>query len=160
VNSSSVGAYDAFVEYIRCAHNPRYAPVCRQTTTRDFVKHFNQTQTIMLDCLTASSSVAITSDIWNDNAKEDYLSVIAHFVNSDWELEKKLIGLRLIDVSHSGSNIDERVGNVLDEWSLTDKIFSFTLDNASGNVSTMTFLIPKFSGYVGSIFCIEYVHAI
>jgi uncharacterized short protein YbdD (DUF466 family) len=37
-----IGAYDAFVEYIR-AHNPRYVPVCRQTTTNDFVKHFNQT---------------------------------------------------------------------------------------------------------------------
>jgi hypothetical protein len=63
------GAYDAFVEYIRRAHNPIYAPVCRQTTTRDFVKHFNQTQTIIFDCLIACSFVAITSDIWNDNAK-------------------------------------------------------------------------------------------
>jgi hypothetical protein len=81
-------AYDAFVEYIRHAHNPRYVPVCRQTTTKDFVKHFNQTQTIMLNCFTTCSSVAITSDIWNVNAKEDYLSVVAHFVNSDWELEK------------------------------------------------------------------------
>jgi hypothetical protein len=32
-----IGAYDAFVEYIRHAHNPRYAPLCRQTTSRDFV---------------------------------------------------------------------------------------------------------------------------
>jgi hypothetical protein len=24
-----IGAYDAFVEYIRCAHNPRYNPACR-----------------------------------------------------------------------------------------------------------------------------------
>jgi hypothetical protein len=65
---------------------------------------------------------------------------------------KKLIGLRLIDISHSGSNIADRVGIILDEWSLTDKIFSFTLDNASANASAMTFLTPKFSGYVGSIF--------
>jgi hypothetical protein len=49
---------------------------------------------------------------------------------------------------HSGSNIAERVGNVLDEWSLTDKIFSFTLDNASANASFMTLLTPEFSGYV------------
>jgi hypothetical protein len=81
-------AYDAFVNYIRRAHNHRHAPVCRQTTTKDFVKHFNQTLTLMMDCLTTSSSIAITSDIWNDNAKEDYLSVVVHFVNSDWELEK------------------------------------------------------------------------
>jgi hypothetical protein len=40
-----IDAYDAFVEYIRRAHNPRYVFVCKQTTTRDFVKHFNQTLT-------------------------------------------------------------------------------------------------------------------
>jgi hypothetical protein len=57
---------------------------------------------------------------------------------------KKLIDLRLIDVSHSGSNIVVRVDNALDECSLTDKIFSFTLDNASANASAMTFLTPKF----------------
>jgi hypothetical protein len=106
----------------------------------------------MMDCLTTCSSIAITSDIWNGNAKEDYLSVVAHFVNSDQEHEKKLISLYLIDFCHSGSNIAERVGIVLDDWSLTDKIFSFTLDNASANASAMTFLTPKFSSYVGSIF--------
>jgi hypothetical protein len=65
---------------------------------------------------------------------------------------KKLIDLRLIDVSHSGSNIAEHVGIVLDDWRLNDKIFSFTLDNASANASAMTFLTPTFSGYVGSVF--------
>jgi hypothetical protein len=65
---------------------------------------------------------------------------------------KKLIGLCLIDVSHSGSNIAECVGIVLDDWRLNDKIFSFTLDNASANASDMTFLTPTFSGYVGSVF--------
>jgi hypothetical protein len=83
-----IGAYDAFVEYIRRAYNPRYNPVCRQTTTTDFVKHFNQTRTLMMECLSACTFIAITSDIWNDNAKEDYLSVVAHFINSDWELKK------------------------------------------------------------------------
>jgi hypothetical protein len=58
-----IGAYDAFIEYISHTHNPRYVPVCSQTTTKDFVKHFNQTRTVMLDCLTACSFVAITSDI-------------------------------------------------------------------------------------------------
>ena len=29
------------------------------------------------------SSVAITSDIWFGKVKEDYLSVVAHFINVD-----------------------------------------------------------------------------
>jgi hypothetical protein len=36
--------------------------------------------------LPTASSVALTSDIWSGNAKEDYISVVAHYVNTDWEL--------------------------------------------------------------------------
>jgi hypothetical protein len=34
------------------------------------------------------TSVCLTYDIWAGKAKEDYLSVVAHFVNSHWEIEK------------------------------------------------------------------------
>jgi len=47
--------------------------------------------------LRSVTSVCLTSDIWSGNAKEDYLSVVTHFVSVDWELEKRVIGLRLID---------------------------------------------------------------
>jgi hypothetical protein len=147
-----IGAYDAFVHFIQTAHNPRYVSVSRQTSTRDFVKLFNQSRTVLMECFKSCSSIAITSDIWNGNAKEDYLSVVAHYINSDWEPEKRLIGLKLIDVSHSGVNIAERISVVIDEWGLNDKIFSFTLDNASANTSAMDSLTPKFSGYIGSLF--------
>jgi len=39
--------------------------------------------------LRGASSVGLTSDIWSGNAKEDYISVVAHFVSVDWELQKK-----------------------------------------------------------------------
>ena len=61
------------------------------------------------------SSAAITSDIWSGKAKEDYLSVVAHFINADWQLEKRVLGLRLIDVSHNAENIAEHVASVLAE---------------------------------------------
>ena len=79
------------------------------------------------------TSVALASNIWSGNAKEDYLSVVAHFVNSDWQLEKRILAMRLIDCSHSGNNIAERIYAVVQEYELSDKVFSITLDNASAN---------------------------
>jgi hypothetical protein len=35
--------------------------------------------------------------------------VVVHFVTKDWESEKRIIGFRLIDCSHSGVNIAERI---------------------------------------------------
>jgi hypothetical protein len=100
--------------------------------------------------LSAASSVALTSDIWSGNAKEDYISVVAHYVNVDWELQKKVIGLRLIEVKHSSENIAERVAVVVEEFCLIDKIFDVTLDNASSNAKAMETLTPMFVGYLGS----------
>jgi hypothetical protein len=47
--------------------------------------------------------------------------VVVHFVTTDWELEKRVIGFRLIDCSHSGVNIAERISLVLSEYDLISK---------------------------------------
>ena len=143
------GFEDAFEEYIQRAHNSRFARVSRQTTTRDLEKYFLERRFALIECLKSVSSVCLTFDIWSDNVKQDYLSVVIHFVSADWELEKRVIGLRLIDVSHSGANIAERVQSVFTEFGLKDKVFSVTLDNASSNASAMARLIPNFLGYLG-----------
>ena len=143
------GFEDAFEEYIQRAQNPRSARVSRQTTTRDLEKYFLERRFALIECLKSVSSVCLTSDIWSGNAKEDYLSVVIHFVSADWELEKRVIGLRLIDVSHSSANIVERVQSVFTEFGLKDKVLSVTLDNASSNASAMARPIPNFHGYLG-----------
>jgi hypothetical protein len=146
----SFGESDAFQEYIARAHNPRFVKSSRQTTARDFVKHYNGRVEKLIEVFkTGVSSVALTSDIWSGKAKEDYISVVAHFVNPNWELEKRLLGLRPIEDGHTGKNIAERVSLVVDEYGLTDKIFAITLDNASSNKTAMSYLIPLFSSYLG-----------
>ncbi|XP_066320504.1 zinc finger BED domain-containing protein RICESLEEPER 3-like [Miscanthus floridulus] len=86
--------------------------------------------------------------IWSGNAKEDYISVVAHYVNADWKLQKRVIGLRLIEVKHSGKNIAERIPAVVEEYCLIDKIFSVTLDNVSSNARAMNTLTPLFACYL------------
>jgi hypothetical protein len=147
----NMGETDAFEIYIRSAHNPAFTGVSRQTTTRDMVKFFTEKRSKLVETLSGSAvnCVCLTSDIWSGNAKEDYLSVVAHFVNSDWQLEKRVLGLGMIDVSHSGENIAERVLAVLSDYGLTEKVFAVTLDNASSNGSAMRLLRPLLSRYLG-----------
>ena len=92
----------------------------------------------------------MTSDIWHGNAKEDYISVVAHFVSADWELQKKVIRLRLIEVKHTVENIAERVACVVEEFGLIDKVFSITLDNASSNAKAMNTLTSMCCWLFGS----------
>ncbi|XP_066341187.1 zinc finger BED domain-containing protein DAYSLEEPER-like [Miscanthus floridulus] len=143
------GDTDAFEEYIKSSHNPRFVRSSRRTTTRDLDKLFAERRAMIRNYVHASASVALTSDIWSGNAKEDYISVVAHYVNADWELQKKIVGLRLIQVKHSGENISASIASVVEEYGLVDKIFSITLDNASSNAKAMETLTPMFAGYLG-----------
>ena len=79
------------------------------------------------------------------------MSVVAHFINSDWQLEKMILGMRLIDCSHNAENIVECVTCVASDFGISDKTFSVTLDNASANTKGMEKLTPLLSGYVGSL---------
>lgn len=145
------GESDAFEEFIKIAHNPRFDGVSRRTTTRDFVKYFRQRRSLVLEKLQASFCICLTSDIVFGNAKEDYLSVVAHYVTPDWELEKRVIGLHLNDDKHTGVVISERVSECVSDWGLSSKILSITLDNASSNSKAIEKLQPALSGYVGSV---------
>jgi hypothetical protein len=91
----------------------------------------------------------LTPDIWSGNAKEDYISAVAHYVNADWDLQEKVIGLRLIEVKHTGENIAKKIGSVIQEFGLVDKVMYGTLDNASANTKDMETLSPMHVGYLG-----------
>ena len=96
------GESDGFVKYIRTAHTPTFTPVSRQTTTRDMKKIAKEGRAAVKEQLASSTfSVAITSDIWSGRAHQDYITVVAHYVCSNWELNKIIIGFELIDVSHN-----------------------------------------------------------
>ena len=43
--------------------------------------------------LSVVSSVALTSDIWSGNAKEDFITIVAHYVSADWGYRKRLLVL-------------------------------------------------------------------
>jgi hypothetical protein len=135
-----------FEEYIRTAHNPRFECVSRTTTTSDIDAYFLTKVDEVKSLLSDAPCVFLTFDIWSGNAKKDYLTVVVHFVIADWELEKRIISFRLIDCSHSGVNIAERISLVLSEYDLTSKVLSVTLDNASD----MDYLTPSLPSYVGS----------
>ena len=145
------GESPAFEHYIQQSHNPRFKAVSRQTSTRDLENVYHKEATALKELFsTCTFSVSVTSDIWSSRAREDYLSVVVHFVDDDWQLQKRVLGLRLIDVSHTGENIAERIREVINEFNLADKIFAVTLDNASANSRAIEILQPLFCVYAQS----------
>ena len=65
-------------------------------------------------------------------------------------MEKRIIDLKLIDVAHTGDNIANCIIKVVEDFGLTDKIFSITLDNAASYSRAMDILTLVLSTYADS----------
>lgn len=81
-----------------------------QTMTRDLIKHYSGQMESLIETLKFFvSSMTLTSDIWSGRDKEDCIGIVAHYMNYDWGLEKRLLGLRSIEDAHIGFNIAKHV---------------------------------------------------
>ena len=73
-----------FFEQFMQTFIPNYQTVCRVTIRSDILKLFEKKKLELLDEFKRGTfSVALTSDVWSGRAEQDYISVVAHYVDGD-----------------------------------------------------------------------------
>uniref|UniRef100_A0A803L5W7 Uncharacterized protein n=1 Tax=Chenopodium quinoa TaxID=63459 RepID=A0A803L5W7_CHEQI len=80
-----------------------------------------------------SSRISLTCDMWTSCQTEEYLCLTTHYVNDNWKLISTVLNFSHIDSPHTGNTMYAVVLSMLQDWGIDDKIFCFTLDNASSN---------------------------
>ena len=60
-------------------------------------------------------SVALTLDIWTGQSKMDFMSVVVHNIDDDWNLNKRIIAFKRIEGSHTSQNILDIIVSVIVE---------------------------------------------
>ena len=71
----------------------------------------------------------------------------AHNIDDGWTLNNKILAFCEIKPPHTG---DEMVLGCLKEWGLENKVFSFTLDNATSNTSMQKILTHRLQMVAGN----------
>jgi hypothetical protein len=69
-----------------------------------------------------------------------FLAVTCYYVSIDWEYREVLLGFEPVSGSHTGYNLALIVEQVLQQFSLTNRLFAITADNASNNQTMRTSL--------------------
>ena len=62
-----------------------------------------------------------------------------------------MLGLRPVEVAHTGANIPECVTIIVDDYENKDKFFTVVMDNTSSNKIAMHHLKHVFSSYIGHL---------
>jgi hypothetical protein len=71
-----------------------------------------------------SNRISLTADLWESCTTEPYICLTAHFVDSDWKLNSKVLTFCTVDPSADG--MCERIVEILSDWGI-EKRFSLSL---------------------------------
>lgn len=129
----------SFVQYkgIRARHsylNEEVKHVSRNTCKSDVLSKYKKEKCKLKKILESiPGRISLTFDLWTSIATYGYITITAHYIDNDWNLEKKLLNFSYMPPPHSGVAICQKVYNLLADWKIENKLFAFTLDNASSN---------------------------
>ena len=94
---------------------------------------------------TARGRIYVTFDGWTSNNHLSLLGLNVHFIDTNWNHCKLLLGVPPVKGKHTGENLADHVAAVLSEFDITsDRLGIFVLDNASNNDTAMEYLAAEF----------------
>ncbi|KAL5743189.1 hypothetical protein ACOSP7_029921 [Xanthoceras sorbifolium] len=111
---------------------PTFEVPSRRTIVRDLYKLYIDEKAILKKMLRESKvRVSLTTDTWTSIKNINYMIVTAHFIDSDWQLQKRILSF---------------TQNILLEWGI-ERVFTITMDNATTNTTDVQYLIRKLNSW-------------
>ena len=82
---------------------------------------------------TSTSKISLTMDLWTSNRMVGYICITAHFIDEEWQPQKRIVKFTAIETPHTGVVIINTMVKFIREWKIEDKLFALSLDNTSNN---------------------------
>ncbi|KAH9455954.1 hypothetical protein Pst134EB_033425 [Puccinia striiformis f. sp. tritici] len=112
---------------------PHFTLIGRHTVREDCMKIYAQTKLLIMQEIAQFPRISLTTNLWTSKTQIGYMVVTCHYINSEWQLIKRIIGFKPLPSPHSGPAIADRICKTLHEWNAIEKCTFITADNASSN---------------------------
>jgi hypothetical protein len=106
--------------------------------------------------LASGTRVCLTTDCWTSIQNLNYMCNTAHFNDSEWNLNKRILNFCLIP-NHKGETIGGKIESCMLEWGI-GSIFTITVDNASSNDTALEYLRKRIAHKASSILENQFMH--
>ena len=80
-----------------------------------------------------SCRFSATMDMWTSNQNKGYMCITVHWIDDNWQMQKRIIKFIHVKGNHTGSNLATEFIKGVMSWNIEKKLFALTLDNASSN---------------------------
>ena len=96
-------------------------------------KYIRQKADLKEELASIPNRISLTCDLWTSCNTEGFICLTAHYVDSKWNLQSKIINFQHMPPPHTGFELCKKVFAFLHDWGIEKKIFTITLDNAFAN---------------------------
>lgn len=117
---------------------PRYEIPSRTHLTATVIPSmYNNVKEKVIEGLSSAHLVALTTDCWTSRATQSFMTVTAHYINDDWEIQNPVLQTRPIYEAHTSEHLAEVLREVVVEWKLDrqNSTIPVTTDNAKNIVN-------------------------
>ncbi len=123
---------------------PGYIVPSRKQFTADInLKHAKCKEVLKQRLKNEAQFIALTTDIWTSLATESYLSVTAHYIDSNWELQAFVLETLSFPERHTGVNIADKLKGLAERWEIMDSVMVVSHDQASNMKAAMDILLEE-----------------
>ena len=127
-----------YEEFNRLSLQPAYRRVPRNTLKDRMMRQYYEARGELFTLLDKfDGHVCLTSDTWSSRQGEAYLCITAHWIDSQFFLQKRIIAFDVMDEKHTGYNIYTRILATCKEFSIHKKLFTISFDNATANTKAI-----------------------
>lgn len=145
---------EGFIKYSNTLQ-PKFEVPSRITVARDPMQIFLEEKEKMKKIL-KKQRISLTTDTWTSNQNLNYMVLTAHWIDQQWQLQRRVINFCLLD-DHKGDTIGRKIEECLLQWGV-DRIFTITVDNASFNNGAINYIKDLSKAWEGTILQHEFIH--
>nr|AAP59878.1 Ac-like transposase THELMA13 [Silene latifolia] len=139
--------------------NESYKPISRNTLRNYCMKIHKREKQILKESLSnLPGKICLTTDMWTAFVGMGYISLTAHYIDSEWNLHSKILNFCHLEPPHDAPSLHDSIYAKLKEWDIRSKIFTITLDNARCNDNMQDLLMNSLSLHSPILCDGEYFH--
>ncbi|KAF8404185.1 hypothetical protein HHK36_009066 [Tetracentron sinense] len=113
---------------------PLFKLVSRNTIKSDVMKVYEEEREKLYSILDLlPSRISLTTDMWTSGQNDGYCCLTSHFINDDWQLQKKILSFVTVETPHTTETLSRVIREQVLKWNIDSKLCSITVDNASTN---------------------------
>lgn len=125
--------HSGFGDFVRSLQ-PQFSMLSFDTVQGECVAVYLKEKQNLLNLLSGiHGNVSLTLDLWTSNQTLGYVFLTGHFIDADWNLQRRILNVVTVPSRESDYAFNQAVMACLSDWHLEGRLFTLTVDQSLSN---------------------------